>query len=58
MELALAETFDGRIVGFGPYNIVIRQDDGTEVNLQKLAIAYYRGVAGSEGGSATEGGEA
>lgn len=43
-KLFNGETFEGHLVGFGPYNIVIRQDDGTEVNLQKLAIAYYRSV--------------
>jgi hypothetical protein len=52
------ETFEGCIVGFGPYNIVMRQDDGTEVNLQKLAIAYYWSAAGSEGEPQIEGGAA
>ncbi len=36
----------GRIVGFGPYNITIRDEEtGEDVTLQKLAIAYYRRVA-------------
>lgn len=43
-KLFNGETFEGHLIGFGPYNIVIRQDDGTEVNLQKLAIAYYRSM--------------
>ncbi len=47
-KLFNGETFEGHLIGFGPYNIVIRQDDGTEVNLQKLAIAYYRSVATPE----------
>ncbi len=47
-KLFNGETFEGHLVGFGPYNIVIRQDDGTEVNLQKLAIAYYRSVGAPE----------
>ena len=38
----------GRIVGFGPYSITIRQEDGEEVTMQKLAIAYYRVL--SDGG--------
>jgi hypothetical protein len=59
-KLFNGETFDGHILGYGPYNIVIRQDDGTELNLQKLAIAYYHslpnaGAAGDQEG-APEGG--
>jgi transcriptional regulator with XRE-family HTH domain len=33
---------DGQIVGFGPYNITVRQADGSEVTLSKLAIVSYR----------------
>ena len=42
----------GRIVGFSPYAITIRQEDGEEVTMQKLAIAYYRllGCVFSDGG--------
>ncbi len=44
----------GRIVGFGPYNVTIRDEEtGEEVTLQKLAIAYYRReatVSGAKGG--------
>jgi transcriptional regulator with XRE-family HTH domain len=36
----------GRVVGFGPYNITIRDEDtDEEVTLQKLAVAYYRRIA-------------
>ena len=44
MEFVLfnGEHFYGKIVGFGTYNITIQQEDGTEVTLQKLALAYYR----------------
>jgi transcriptional regulator with XRE-family HTH domain len=35
----------GRIVGFSPYNITIRDQEGQETTLQKLAIAYYRTAA-------------
>ena len=39
----------GRIVGFGPYNVTIRDEEtGEEVTLQKLAIAYYRRVGRGE----------
>jgi transcriptional regulator with XRE-family HTH domain len=34
-------TFNGRIIGFSPYNITISQADGTEMTLQKMALAYY-----------------
>jgi len=42
----------GRIVGFSPYAITIRQEDGEEVTMQKLSIAYYR-VLSDGGGVAT-----
>lgn len=38
----------GQIVGFSPYAITIRQADGQEVTLQKLAIAYYRPLSQGE----------
>jgi transcriptional regulator with XRE-family HTH domain len=31
----------GKIVGFGPYSITLRQADGEEATVNKLAIAYY-----------------
>jgi len=40
------QEFTGRIVGFSPYNITIRDHEGQEITLQKLAIAYYRTGAG------------
>jgi len=44
------EIFSGRIVGFSPYSITIRETAGQEVTLQKIAIAYYRRTA--DGGGA------
>lgn len=35
-------TVDGVVTGFGPYNITVRKDDGSEVTLSKLAIVSYR----------------
>jgi transcriptional regulator with XRE-family HTH domain len=32
----------GRVAGFGPYTITLQQENGDEVTLNKLAIAYYR----------------
>ena len=31
----------GQILGFSPYSITLRQPDGAETNVNKLAIAYY-----------------
>lgn len=36
------QTFDGRVVGFSPYQITICEPGGDEVALNKLAIAFYR----------------
>jgi len=36
------QTFEGTVIGFGPYQITIRDPGGDEVTLNKLAIAYYR----------------
>jgi transcriptional regulator with XRE-family HTH domain len=46
----------GRILGFGPYSITIR-DAGTseEITLQKLAIAYYRVAGGFDDDEADTG---
>ena len=38
-------TMSGKIIGFSPYAITIREDGGDEVTLQKLAIAFYRRTA-------------
>ncbi len=32
---------DGVVAGFGPYNITVRQADGSEITLSKLAIVSY-----------------
>lgn len=46
----------GRIVGFSPYNITLREEEtGEEVTLQKLAIAYYRRVATAVAGAERKG---
>ncbi len=41
------QTFEGVVVGFGPYQIVVREPGGDEVTLNKLAIAYYRKAGGA-----------
>jgi hypothetical protein len=47
------QIFEGPVVGFGPYHIVIREPGGGEITLNKLAIAYYvRGGAVSAPGGA------
>lgn len=46
------QTFEGTVVGFSPYQITIRDSSGDEITLNKLAIAYYRKVAGAGGGGA------
>ena len=33
---------EGQILGFSPYSITLRQSDGEETTVNKLAIAYYR----------------
>ena len=33
---------EGQIAGFSPYTITLRQLDGAEITVNKLAIAYYR----------------
>jgi sRNA-binding regulator protein Hfq len=33
---------EGLIAGFSPYTITLRQPDGAEITVNKLAIAYYR----------------
>jgi transcriptional regulator with XRE-family HTH domain len=41
------QTFEGVVVGFGPYQITVREPGGDEITLNKLAIAYYRKVGGA-----------
>jgi transcriptional regulator with XRE-family HTH domain len=45
------QTFTGTVVGFGPYQITIREHSGDEITLNKLAIAYYRKAASIPGGA-------
>ena len=45
------QTFKGRVVGFGPYQITLREHSGDEITLNKLAIAYYRKAASIAGGA-------
>ncbi|HIE39280.1 MAG TPA: XRE family transcriptional regulator [Anaerolineae bacterium] len=40
------ERYGGTPVGYGPYTITIQQADGSELTLNKLAIAYYRRTGG------------
>lgn len=47
-------TADGVITGFGPYNITVRQEDGSELTLNKLAIVSYRRPPSSEGSAAKQ----
>lgn len=35
------KVFTGQVLGFSPYNINIRQRDGQEIVLNKMALAYY-----------------
>ncbi len=35
----------GRVIGFGPYTITLRAEDGSEVTINKLAIVTYRKAA-------------
>ncbi|HEC34412.1 MAG TPA: helix-turn-helix domain-containing protein [Chloroflexi bacterium] len=42
------ERHQGVLVGYGPYTITISQADGSELTLNKLAIAYYRCMGGGE----------
>lgn len=39
--------FSGQIVGFSPYAITIRQADGSQLTIQKLALAYYTVAEGT-----------
>jgi sRNA-binding regulator protein Hfq len=41
------EVFSGTLIGFGPYTVTLRTNDGQEVTLSKLAIAYYRRERGA-----------
>jgi transcriptional regulator with XRE-family HTH domain len=41
------QTCEGTVVGFSPYQITIREPEGDEITLNKLAIAYYRKTGGA-----------
>jgi len=41
-KLFNGELFTGKLMDFTPYTITIKNDDGEEVVLRKLAIVYYR----------------
>lgn len=41
------ERYTGALVGYGPYTLTIRQDDGSELTINKLAIAHYRRTGGA-----------
>jgi transcriptional regulator with XRE-family HTH domain len=45
---------DGQVAGFGPYNITVRQADGSELTLNKLAIVSYRKHPGDQRADAKE----
>ena len=40
------DSFTGKVIGFGPYNITIESDADKEITLNKLAIAYYYPLTG------------
>ena len=42
------QIFEGKVVGFSPYQITIREPGGDEITLNKLAIAYYRKAGGGK----------
>lgn len=39
---------EGQVAGFGPYNITVRLADGSELTLNKLAVATYRLLPGAQ----------
>jgi transcriptional regulator with XRE-family HTH domain len=39
---------EGTLIGYGPYALTIRQADGTETTINKLAIAYYHRAKGEQ----------
>jgi len=40
------QAFEGTVIGFSPYQIIIREPGGDEITLNKLALAYYRKAGG------------
>jgi len=47
-------TAEGQIVGFGPFSITVRQADGSELTLNKLALVSYRTAAQPAAGQARQ----
>ena len=45
LTLFNGEQMSGQLIGFSLYTFVLRQENGHEVTVQKLAIAYYTRVA-------------
>lgn len=45
------DRLEGQVAGYGPYNITVRQADGSEVMLNKLAIVSYRRAAPGDAGA-------
>ena len=45
------ERLEGQVAGFGPYNITVKQGDGAEVTLNKLAIVSYRKASETDTGA-------
>lgn len=41
-------TFTGQVLGFSPYSITVRQADGSETTVNKLALVSYTRLPGSE----------
>jgi transcriptional regulator with XRE-family HTH domain/sRNA-binding regulator protein Hfq len=47
VKLFNGEVINGVLIGFGPYTLTLQTEDGNEVTLSKLAIAYYRRERGA-----------
>lgn len=47
VKLFNGEALSGALIGYGPYTLTLRTDEGSEITLSKLAIAYYRRERGS-----------
>jgi hypothetical protein len=52
------QQLSGKVIGFGPYSITIREaETEDEVTLQKLAIAYYRAANSPDDAAGQTGGD-
>jgi sRNA-binding regulator protein Hfq len=47
VKLFNGDVINGVLIGFGPYTLTLQTNDGQEVTLSKLAIAYYRRERGA-----------